>query len=434
MFRFAALFAAILVAGITPQIATAQSLNSDLAFDMEDLDFILKQIKIAERHAAGEKLTDILPNANLPWGLRTVDGSFNNLLPGQQGFGAADLEIPALVERSFPDAQNGTSYNSATDVVDSTPRLISNLIVNQSVANPAAVDAANAEGGVDVGPDITGKDQLFIPNTAPDVGRTAPFNTFMTFFGQFFDHGLGLINKGGNGLVTIPLQPDDPLFDAGPDGIPGNADDGPNIMLMPRATRTPGPDGILGTQDDGFTNATTPHVDQQQTYGSHTSAHILLRHYEIRDGRVQASGRLLNGFGNDRKLDTPDDGGMATWDTAQAQARLKLGIDLDDFDGANIPMILSDPYGKFIPGPARGLPQLVTAIAPDGTPTLVEGNLSAPVDATMALRVNHSFFLDVAHSAAPHGLPDVDVTGIDLEPDVPGIQAINPRIDDLSGR
>ena len=36
----------------------------DLAFDQEDMDFILRQIKFAERHAAGEDPLDILPNAS----------------------------------------------------------------------------------------------------------------------------------------------------------------------------------------------------------------------------------------------------------------------------------------------------------------------------------------------------------------------------------
>ncbi len=439
-FLWAVLVTAIVFGGMSLRAVNAQSPNADLAFDIDDLNFILEQIKFAERHAGGENLIDILPNASIPWGLRTVDGSFNNLLPGQENFGAADLEIPALVEnRDFPDAQAGTTYNSADPVTDSTPRLISHLIVNQSVSNPAAVAAAAAEDGVNIGPDIAGEDQFFIPNTAPDEGLSAPFNTFMTFFGQFFDHGLGLINMGGHGFVTIPLQPDDPLFDAGPDGNPDTvADNGPNIMMMPRASRSAGEDGELGTADDVFVNATTPHVDQQQTYASHASSQILLRHYEVRDGRLQASGRMLNGFGNDRIIDTADDGGMATWDTAQAQGRLKLGLDLDDLDGNNNPRILADPYGKFIPGPLRGLPQLVTAIAEDGTPTLVEGDVAAPVDASIALRVNQSFFLDVAHSAAPNGLPDDDTVsnplGFDLEPGVPGIQALNPRTDDISGQ
>ena len=40
-----------------------------------------------------------------------------------------------------------------------------------------------------------------IPNQSPDVGLTAGFNSWMTFFGQFFDHGLDLVVKGGNGTV-----------------------------------------------------------------------------------------------------------------------------------------------------------------------------------------------------------------------------------------
>jgi hypothetical protein len=84
-------------------------------------------------------------------------------------------------------------------------------------------------------------------------------------------------------------------------------------MIMPRASRGAGADGIVGTADDTFINATTPHVDQQQTYASEASSQILLRHYEVRDGVLQDSGRLLNGFGVDRALDIADDGGMATW-------------------------------------------------------------------------------------------------------------------------
>ena len=81
----------------TPGCAPA----GDLAFDQEDIDFILQQIKFAERHAAGEDLLDILPNASIPLGLRTVDGTFNNLIPGQEGFGAADLEFAQSADRVF---------------------------------------------------------------------------------------------------------------------------------------------------------------------------------------------------------------------------------------------------------------------------------------------------------------------------------------------
>ena len=47
---------------------------------------------------------------------------------------------------------------------------------------------------------------VMITNTAPDEGLSAPFNSWFTLFGQFFDHGLDLVAKGGNGTVFIPLH------------------------------------------------------------------------------------------------------------------------------------------------------------------------------------------------------------------------------------
>ena len=46
---------------------------------------------------------------------------------------------------------------------------------------------------------------VLIPNVAPDIGDSAPYNSLFTLFGQFFDHGLDLISKGGSGTVYIPL-------------------------------------------------------------------------------------------------------------------------------------------------------------------------------------------------------------------------------------
>ena len=116
-----------------------------VAFIRSDLEFILAQILIAERHAAGESLRDILPNVQVPWGLRTVDGSFNSLVPGQDQFGAADNLFPRLLDPVFRDAEAGTSYAQTSGFVfDSQPRIISNLIVDQTDNNPAAVAAAAA--------------------------------------------------------------------------------------------------------------------------------------------------------------------------------------------------------------------------------------------------------------------------------------------------
>lgn len=139
-----------------------------------DLEFILLQIKIAEAHAAGESLYDLVSNPLLPYGLRTVDGTYNNLVPGQEQYGSADQVMPRLLEPEFRDAENGidgagappgfpgsgtqTSYEQTSGyVVDSQPRIISNLIVDQSLNNPAAVMAALEYAGSS---DVFGDAQL----------------------------------------------------------------------------------------------------------------------------------------------------------------------------------------------------------------------------------------------------------------------------------
>ena len=78
-------------------------------------------------------------------------------------------------------------------------------------------------------------DNVQITNVAPDVGLSAPFNSWFTLFGQFFDHGLDLVNKGGSGTVFVPLQPDDPLYVAGSNT---------NFMVLTRATVSPGADNV----------------------------------------------------------------------------------------------------------------------------------------------------------------------------------------------
>jgi hypothetical protein len=127
-------------------------------FIRSDLEFILEQILIAEEHAAGADLRSLLPNVQVPFGLRTVDGSFNNLVFNRGEFGAADNIFPRLLDPVFrpaenvtfdPDGPGGQAVGSPTSyaqtsgaVFDSTPRTISNLIVDMTDHNPAAVAAA----------------------------------------------------------------------------------------------------------------------------------------------------------------------------------------------------------------------------------------------------------------------------------------------------
>jgi hypothetical protein len=132
---------------------------SNFTVNLADLTKILEQIKIAEVHAS----TGVLANLNgtpinplLPAGLRTVDGSYNSLLPGQSLAGAADQVMPRALTPSFLNEMDGdqitlgppgsgaptitnTNYDSHQSVVDADPRIISNLISDQTLNNFSAL-------------------------------------------------------------------------------------------------------------------------------------------------------------------------------------------------------------------------------------------------------------------------------------------------------
>src|SRR3954447_7462793 len=137
-----------------------------------DLSFILKQIKISERHATtltgsnpcgtlvaqpgdGIPDTEQVPDYLTSYGLRTVDGSCNNLKDATTAnFAASDQVFPRLTTPNFRDAEpitpaipvgppGPTSYKQKQgNVVDSQPRVISNLIVEQTSTNRPAGQAA----------------------------------------------------------------------------------------------------------------------------------------------------------------------------------------------------------------------------------------------------------------------------------------------------
>ena len=401
-----------------------------------DLDFILQQIKIAEAHAAGGQLFGPGPNQvnapQLPHGLRTVTGELNNATPGQAHFGAADVVFPRETTPVFRPAENfdpdgpgpapssPTSYTQTKGiVVDSQPRVISNLIVDQTAGNPAAVAAAGRNDNaveVDHDSDVTTPALFEMPNVAPDAGLSAPYNSWFTFFGQFFDHGLDLVNKGGSGTVFMPLQPDDPLYVAGSPT---------NFMVLSRATNRPGPDGVVGDNpataadesiDDihEHTNQTSPFVDQNQTYTSHPSHQVFLREYELNASLDPVStGRMLAGAS----------GGLATWAEVKAQAADLLGIQLSDRDALDVPLLAADPYGRFLRG-SNGYVQVATSGG------LVQGNPAANGGQGVAVpanafRTGHPFLADLAHHAAPVG-------NHDNNPATPD-QALTPDADSAAG-
>src|SRR5687768_13430307 len=136
-----------------------------VAYIRSDLEFILAQIKLSEQHAAGTPLFGaggLVPAYNLSMGLRTVDGTYNNLLPGQERWGAADIQFPEPLGTNFRPATSITldfdgpgpspafltassyapSNNPNSVVADGSIRTISNLIVDQTLSNPAAIVTA----------------------------------------------------------------------------------------------------------------------------------------------------------------------------------------------------------------------------------------------------------------------------------------------------
>src|SRR2546425_4948535 len=168
---------AMIVSGIggptfTPAVhAQVAPVGSGFNITAEDLRFIYQQILVAQDHAAGGTLLGPGPNQvadpQLPRGLRTVDGSFNNLVPtpDQHLFGAADLLFPRLTGTLdaagkvtggiFRPAEAGTTYAPKKGTgIDSQPRVISNPIIDPSPKKPAAVAA---------GPNPGGSRGLFIP-------------------------------------------------------------------------------------------------------------------------------------------------------------------------------------------------------------------------------------------------------------------------------
>ncbi|NRP21116.1 hypothetical protein LPJGGPFB_04375 [Ensifer adhaerens] len=152
--------------------------------NLQDMMFILRQIKIAEGNStahSGANAQDLreiyvdaagnvvpagtpgaqlaIPDPHVPNGLRTVDGTYNNIVPGRETWGSADQAMPRLLDAEYRNDTDGDSIDvngpapggiltggnygaPNANVVDADPRIISNLIVDMSINNPAAIIAA----------------------------------------------------------------------------------------------------------------------------------------------------------------------------------------------------------------------------------------------------------------------------------------------------
>ena len=266
------------------------------------------------------------------------------------------------------------------------------MIVDQNDTNPAAVAAA---GNPPVG-SPTGVEQEIL-NTAPDEGLSAPFNSMLTFFGQFFDHGLDFVDKG-NGTVFMALDPSDPLHSSNNPGA------SPFTDFVPM-TRT-----VFDPVSGEPINKTTPFVDQNQTYGSHPAKNAFLRQYIA--GTATPTGHMLEGAG----------GGMANWDELQAGSAANFGLILVDEDVHKVPLLVTDLYGNLMLG--AGAEVMISTSGGNVTLSRAVPQTIAQIETATGFTVNftkENFLADIANHAAPGGGVVADAnTSVELA-DSPGV-------------
>lgn len=263
-----------------------------------DVQFFLDNINIGDTP---------LPGADpfLPDGIRTIDGSNNNIFGGNvidQWGNFVSTDTFGLTGEGFINISSQTSALAyeplsnvpGTMIFDATPRIVSNLIADATSSNPASL----------------GFDLLTQGDAAVD---RLPENSLFTFFGQFFDHGLDFITKGSGETVLIPILPGDELY------VPG----GMNMMPVSRAD--------LNANGES-NNSTAPFIEQSQTYGSLASTTFYLKEYGVNG---EPTGDLVHGVD-----------GMGTWtdikENANKWARAQPGADpatemLTDLDIFDIP-------------------------------------------------------------------------------------------------
>ena len=307
-------------------------------------------------------------------GFRILEGFFNNLTgtvdqPRAWSWGSADDPFPRLTPAQYnnyvhqvltntaltnpdlvsylashpnlpaPVADSTALYaDPSKSVVDYTPRMVSQTISSSYMEHAAGVaDSALARTGLLT--DVFTETVTYADHTTAQVHETVIRNQntlpgdpstsgIFTLFGQFFDHGLDFIDKGGQGAkIVIVLDPSDPLYRA--PGTNSASDPGNLTITISRATpdgytfrdihgrsvSIAGADGAWGTGDElaslaslgadgvtggtgvdadtpstiaqpsgpaSYTDHTSPYIDQSQSYGSDEQITTLLRTW-VRD-------------------------------------------------------------------------------------------------------------------------------------------------------
>ncbi len=301
----------------------------------------------------GSTTTYTYSDAVDPHGLRNVSGLFNNVDTGQQHFGQATYDflrtlpdgyggylgqyLPSAGEADstqhpFASALDSSLHHFGTTAISSQPNytitqgaggsvVMNNIVdytprmISQTVSSQAALDATGVATDVD-----SYNSTPFVRNQNTSAGDPS-YSGWFVLFGQFFDHGLDFIDKGGNTnpstgkgySVTIPLATDDPLYAS----APGHA------MSLARATV----DGFDANGDPTYANHTSPFIDQSQTYGSDPAITTLLREW-VEDpnhpGTYIPGMRLFDGHSLQKDWTRWD--GVATDQTLPTLAELRLEV------------------------------------------------------------------------------------------------------------
>ena len=361
---------------------------------------------------AGTPLQDLIPNIRLAYGLRSVDGSENNLLDqagfDQTEFGAADTTFPRLLDPLFRNAEAGTSYTQTSGtVINSQPRTISNLIVDQTANNPAAYATAYDPGanghldfGVTVGNDDVLKDGV-ADREEPRAGRAVrhrrrPRRVLLP------ERDAGRRTGALRSTPGSPSSVSSSTTASISSPRAATARSSFRSRPMTRWSRAPMASSATPTtcrrNCGSWSRPGRPCCPVPMACSARRTTSTRMRTPRLRSwtrtrptpriprtrcscGRISSStrssaavtapvatGKLITNrdlgadghFGDSGR--SIEIGGMATWKVVKAQARDLLGINLTDKDFDNVPLLATDQYGNFIKG-AHGLPQVVMQTA-----------------------------------------------------------------------
>ena len=434
--------------------------STGITLDQADLDFILAQLTLPgndPRNAPGGNILSA-------FGIRDVSGVGNNVL--NPTWGVADQLFSRLTVDASPYFAEGVLSNDfrtitpgatsyavrGVNLVDTQPRIISNLVSNQ-------------DGGTVFQPDALTELQVQDdPSTSPG-GRLSPLtgamnplpnSSYMTFFGQFFDHGLDFVAKGADGNVLIPLLPGDPLY------VEGSQT---NFMI---ASRTNTENVAIGV---GSTDALVAQLGLSETksfssvtgsaaYPTTLTGGTLVLNgtlvtivadsdvYAVRDAlnattlstnvfaSVDNGGHLVltprvgqsenttspfidlsQAYGSapshtvflreydaagvaDGRLVSSTDGGMPTWATIKENA-FRIGITLHDYNVSDVPLVRLNADGTAHRDPVTGMASLVAQNVTTGEVVFVQDSAIDKLAAAglTLVTIGHAFINDMAHDA-----------------------------------